>query len=117
MNLYVAGRWSDRQVVRNIMMALTKAGHHITLDWTNGEDNFAPKHLRMVSWNDVLAIKKSEALIMVFTGEHEYRGSLVEMGIALSQLLPIYFIGKVPQRLKKCPFIYHPWVKGEWKLA
>ena len=35
MRVYVAGKWQDREMVREIMDDLENMGHEITVDWTN----------------------------------------------------------------------------------
>lgn len=106
MKIYVAGKWSDRDYVKQIMKTLESKGHTITCDWTHHkyEDEAAPQKYCQ---DGVLGVITAEVYVGVFAHEYNYRGALVEFGIALGHGKPCVFLG---HQQDGCIFSNHPLV-------
>lgn len=107
MKVYVAGKWEDRKHCKTIMQSLTIAGHEITVDWTDHkyEDEAYPKQYCQ---DDVRGVTDCQVFVGVFEGDYNYRGALVEFGIAIGQGKPCIFLGHAQDN---CIFSNHPLVK------
>lgn len=89
MRIYVAGKWEERERVRTIMALLRTVGHTITHDWTRNDERMSRESAR----GDLNGVVSAEAV--VFLAEHDlpYKGSLVEVGIAIGRNIPVYVLG------------------------
>lgn len=107
MKIYVAGKWEDRERVAEIMRVLKGIGHEITLDWSDHkyEDEEYPQQYCQ---EDVQGVKDAELYLGIFVAEYNYRGSLVEMGIALGEGIPVWLLG---DKADSCIFSNHPSVR------
>lgn len=107
MKIYVASKFEERQLVRRVQNALILMGHEITLDWTDHkyEDGGYPDEY---SQDDVDGVKRADLYVGIFVNEHQYMGSLVEMGIALGCSIPVDIIG---HEIDRCIFVHHPFVR------
>lgn len=95
MHVYVAGRTSSYEKVREIHKQLTDAGHTITYDWTRAvpdeawesQDAMAsidpsPDFMRGQALNDINGVLTADVLVLV-AGENMV-GSYIEVGAALA---------------------------------
>lgn len=112
MKIYVAGKWEDRQRISHIMRILEGMGEEITCDWTHHEyeDESYPDQYAV---DDAEGVKGADLYIGVFLDDYQYRGALVEMGIALGVGIPIWLYGS---KQDNCIFSHHPSVRKftEW---
>ena len=88
-DLYVAGSWSDRDRVREVMLALICQGHTITYDWTQVEQSST-----IQAQHDKRGVERADALVLVMEKEYIYRGAWVEMGIAVGLGIPVFVFGQ-----------------------
>ncbi len=104
--IYVAGKWQERERIRGIHRALRGLGHKITVDWTGHEedDTEFPSGYAV---EDVRGVQNADLFIGLFANKHEYKGALVEMGVALGLNIPVYIIGHA---IDSCVFSAHPLV-------
>ena len=107
MKIYVAGKWEDHEQCRSIMTELELAGHTITYDWTDHkfEDEGYPNHYCQ---NDIRGAKDCDCLFFNAFNERNYRGALVEMGIALGLDKYVFLLG---HGIDSCIFIHSPLVR------
>ena len=112
MKIYVAGKWEDRQRVSDIMQILRDIGFEITCDWT-GHKYSDEAYPQQYCADDVQGVKDADLYIGVFIADYNYRGALVEMGIALGVGIPVWLLG---DRQDDCIFSNHPGVRKfkEW---
>ena len=111
MNIYVAGKYEDRDRVRFIHQCLKEKGHTITIDWTNHDiypNDAVQEKLSEFAQDDVWGVKEAELFIGLMITPYEYKGLWVEMGVALGKGIPVDIIGEAG---KSCIFMNHPSVK------
>ena len=108
MKVYVAGSFADRwESVSYVMSKLVYHGHTITYDWRREDDTPESKAVA-----DVMGVAQADFLVAVMVNPHlTYRGTYVEMGLALALGKPIYVIGDAGQ---ECIFLHHPLVRRGW---
>jgi hypothetical protein len=88
MRIYVAGKWEEKERVREVQEQLCQAGHTITYDWTTATVNSREQAER-----DVLGVLSAEAFVGVFEKDLRYSGAIAEMGIAIANDVPIHILG------------------------
>ena len=111
MNIYVAGKYQDRDRVRYIHQLLREQGHEITIDWTNHDiypNDAVAEKLAGFAKDDVWGVKEADVFIGLMTLDYTYKGLWVEMGIALCKGIPVKIIGTAGDN---CIFINHPLVE------
>lgn len=94
MKIYVAGKWEEKDRVREVQQKLQLHGHTITHDWTTEEscgDNEDKWKSHAV--NDLAGVLNADAYVGVFEKNLKYSGAIAEFGIALGNGIPIYIIG------------------------
>ena len=107
MKIYVAGKWEDRARVSEIMRILRSIGYEITCDWTDHKysDDAYPEQYCM---DDLQGVKDADLYLGIFIESYDYRGALVEMGIALGVGIPVWLFG---DKADSCIFSHHPSVR------
>src|SRR5260370_13377109 len=112
MKIYVAGRFENKQEVREAQSLLRSYGHQITHDWT--------KHLPIKPYSksqelarqygaaDMEGVRNCDVFILLAKGGSG-TGSSAELGAAIGSNLSlgkpkIYVVGD----LSDCVFFYHP---------
>lgn len=103
MKIYVAGKWEDREAVRELQKALIDMGHEITVDWTYHEKDDVG-YPQTYAQDDVRGVQEAEAYIGLFLRENNYKGALVELGVALGLNKKTYIIGHA---IDSCLFVSH----------
>ena len=102
MKVYVAGKWSERSKVRELMNAFELYGHEVTCDWTKHED---PCKSEEYSVEDINAIKECDVLIAYMPSANVfYKGAWVEIGAALALDKKVIIIGNKVSSV----FLSHP---------
>jgi hypothetical protein len=96
--IYVAGKLQEVDYIRGIMTILEDYGHTISYDWTTllHENN----HARCAIC-ELNGIKEADYLIAMVHRKLNYRGVLVEIGMALALDKPVYIFG---EGLRGCIF-------------
>ena len=121
MKIYVAGKWGERQICKQVMTAIERDGHEITCDWTNHD--YPPsgtpeseKQALLQKWAslDIQGVRDADALVFIAIIELNYRGAFVEMGAALGKGIPVFVIG---HGIDTCVFIDHPLIRKVEKIA
>jgi hypothetical protein len=105
--IYVAGKWSEKELIRGYMSQLIKLGHKITHDWTSYESNTANTKADM-AFKDVQGVAFADVIVMD-DPKYAYRGSFTELGAALGLLKDVYII--CPDKDSECRtnvFFHHP---------
>lgn len=107
MRIYVSGKWEDREAVRELQKALIKMGHEITVDWTYHEKDDVG-YPRTYAQDDIWGVRDAQVYVGLFLKENNYKGALVELGVALGLMdKRVYIIGHA---IDSCLFIHHPLV-------
>lgn len=107
MKIYVAGKWQDKEYIKQLMAQLRRMGHGITVDWTSHK-YATPEVHASYAVDDIRGVKEADACIFIFERDYHYRGALVELGAALALDKVIYVVGHYED---DCIFILHPIVK------
>lgn len=103
MKFYVAGRWAERFLVRELMQEIKACGHEITYDWT--QDIIEKPSCAI---NDIQGVKDAQQYVGLFKNEHQYQGALVELGGSLALEQTAHIIG---HGIDDCIFMLHPLIK------
>lgn len=104
MKFYVAGKWEDRDSVKEIMNYLEQQGHTITCDWTRHEysDN---KSMERYALDDMQGVLDADVFVGLFVKDLNYKGALVELGMAMASGKKVIIVGNA---ISSCIFIKHP---------
>lgn len=93
-NVYVGGKWTEKEFIRSIMDKLTLMGYRITHDWTSFEtlDN-AKLHRQTCADLDIQGVRDANIAIFLFTDpKYPYRGTFTELGAALALNKKVYVV-------------------------
>jgi len=109
MELYVAGKFSDKKQIKEYMNELVKLGHSITHDWTSFESENADQNkMAQSAVKDVEAVKECDVLIAFLTDpQYAYRGTFSEIGIALGTDKEIIVVNSDEQAYCTTNVFYH----------
>jgi hypothetical protein len=88
--IYVAGKWQEKDSVRQVMSILVKLGHTITYDWTQHDDADDSYECALADLNGVA---EANYIVVIADKLLSYRGVFVEIGAALALNKPVYIIG------------------------
>ncbi|MFH1231753.1 MAG: hypothetical protein V1709_09685 [Planctomycetota bacterium] len=104
---FVSGKFEDRLNIRRIQDALRTMGYEITEDWTYHEysDKGYPVDYAI---SDVKGIFRSDIYVGRFVADYNYKGSLVELGIALCNGNLCMIIGHA---IDDCIFVDYPLIR------
>lgn len=92
--IYVAGKWEEKDRVRQVQEQLKAAGHTITYDWTRANgDNNAVGSRQAFAMADRSGVFEADVFVGVFEKDLKYIGALTEMGMAVAMDIPIYILG------------------------
>ncbi len=108
MKIYVAGKWKERQQVKNIMDRLEARGHTITCDWTK---HIAPERIekgegcftrdvynsghKTYGWEDLEGVENCDILVAYMPDPTVfYKGAWIEIGISIAHRKRVIIIGK-----------------------
>jgi nucleoside 2-deoxyribosyltransferase len=110
-NIYVAGKWTDKDTIKKYMLELESMGHTITHDWTTFE--FETKNTKpQMAFADIEGVKKADMVVILMTDpEYAYRGSFTELGAALALNKKIYLVSDAENaraNYKTNVFFHHP---------
>lgn len=109
MKLYVAGSSQHIPEVRDVMTAVTLAGHTLTLDWTKDFDPDAERlDPRTYAMRDAQAVQDCDALVLVATPTVS-AGAWWETGYAYAIHKPIFVL--IPEDDPQKIFLYMPKVE------
>lgn len=110
MRIYVAGKFSDKDLMHHYMTELTKLGHEITRDWTqSGSDTGSNEQLANSALLDTEAIQKAYLVIAVLTDpKYAYRGTFTEIGYALGSCKKVIIVSPAgPDAYYRTNCFYH----------
>lgn len=115
--IYVAGKFEEKDLVRQIQKALVERGHEITHDWTR-EDAGTRKGLALHSYlracgiADLMGVQDADAVLML-NHKNGY-GLMTELGIALAEGIPVVLMNA---DVRDTVFFHHPLVYAVDTLA
>ncbi len=89
MKFYVASKWENKEEVRKLMYVLIEHGHTITEDWTHSTEENNEK----AASADFKGVHDCDVFIGLFDKPYQYKGALVEFGMALAFYKPVVVIG------------------------
>lgn len=92
MRLYTAGKWGDKDRIRQIAKTMEGRGHVITHCWFDVEDGeCSAEEMRMYADQDVKGVMTADAVLVVMDDpKYAYRGSFTEIGVALGSGTPVH---------------------------
>jgi nucleoside 2-deoxyribosyltransferase len=106
MKVYLAGRFDERERIREMQGVLRERGHEITLDWTT-HDPIArygerPELARVYAQEDLQGVMEADVFIFL-TAASVGTGTHVELGVAIGEFVTtgkprIYVIGEHTSR-------------------
>lgn len=92
--IYVAGKWEDKERVREVQEYLKRFGHTITHDWTQAEScGDDEERWKEHASNDKKGVLSADAFVGVFEKDLKYSGALAEFGMACAIGIPCYILG------------------------
>lgn len=100
MRVYVAGKWEEKERVREVQAQLIAAGHTITHDWTKEESSsgYDPDLMARHAVADKAGVLAADAFVGIFEKDLRYSGAVAELGIAVAMGIPIYILGNFVDR-------------------
>lgn len=112
MRIYVAGKTTQLERVRDMMDELHVRGHDITFDWTKNPETGIrhdwsdyPLQAAERASGEVDAVLSADLVILLY--EATGLGSLFEAGIAIGARIPTIVVTSTRESV----FFYLPWVK------
>lgn len=102
MRVYIATKWENREEAQSVAAALEMVGHVITCPWWLNEQ-MTPEQAQA----DVKGVMTADALLLLVEKDYQYKGALVEFGIAIALDIPIYVVGHA---IDSCIFLLLPQV-------
>jgi nucleoside 2-deoxyribosyltransferase len=105
MRVYVAGKFADRERVREVQALVRARGHSISWDWTDqGKgQTITPEEQRAIAERDLKGVRDADAFVLVIEQPYIYKGPWVELGAALAFNIPVYVLGE-----STCVFLHMP---------
>ena len=106
MRFYVATRFRNYRAARKLMNTLRGAGHTISYDWTDNQDEFDalgelkinPEHDLTENEQWALAVQDTAGVFnadaVVLLCDTDMAGAYIEVGMALTKNRRVYTIGK-----------------------
>ena len=111
MNIYVAGTSKRTDLADEVMNILRSKGHTITLDWTvdiANEGEMSADELAARAAKSISGVCKAEAFVLLITKEMRSVGSMIEIGAALGNDIPV-LVAELEEGFDHF-FSYHPLV-------
>lgn len=106
-SFYVAGKFEDKERVRNMIAALRGLGWHCTFDWTKGPSEVGTDELRDIALWEVKAA--SECDVLVLLSHPNGKGSYFEAGCAVAMGKPVWMV-PYKEGQRATALLYHPLV-------
>jgi len=104
LKVYVAGKFEERNLIRQLMDKIEDAGHDITYDWTVNTESDGLNNC--ATW-DMIGVRKADLLFVYAVNDWKYLGAPAEIGGALALFKKVYILGN---GLRDLVFSYHPLV-------
>jgi hypothetical protein len=119
MQIYVGAKWEEKPRVRALYARLRAAGHVITHDWTQENDEGLLGNARLryhltCAGQDIHAVIRAE--LVVILPHPQGKGMYAELGAALALQRPILIVGDSETAGEWCIFLRHwlcQWVPDE----
>lgn len=111
MQIYIAGKWSEKPRIRQQMDELEALGYSITFDWTNFEKEGDDDNKKaQAGIYDIEGVRNADLIIINMEDpNYAYRGTFCELGCALGLRKRIMLL--CPDQNATCreqPFFHHP---------
>jgi hypothetical protein len=109
MRVYVAGRWSQKEYLKEIREKLSLMGHEVTSRWLDLEKTEYDVSMKpQQALDDCHDVDTAQVLIAVFQPEVTgYQGTLFEIGLAMGIGLQVVVLGFIPHFV----FYYLPTIR------
>jgi len=123
-NIFLSGKFADKQSIKQKICELESMGYKITHDWTTHELPSLTSFdgLQEAAIGDINGVKDCDVHILVMTDkEYPYRGTFAELGcsLGLGKRIMIYCpLDDHDGNFKRVPFYHHPLVEhyNDWNL-
>lgn len=84
MKIYLAGKWTEKELFKKYMNDIEHIGHTITHDWTSFEADLNNSKKSMAD-HDIKGVMTADAYISYMNDvDYSYRGTFTELGVALA---------------------------------
>ena len=87
-NFYVASKFEDQKMVGEVIDILTSLGYKNTYDWRGGEILSTEQAVL-----DMNGVKDADFVVGIFIENHQYKGAIAEIGMALALNKKVFIIG------------------------
>jgi hypothetical protein len=86
MRIYIAGKFNEKQQIREHMNKLEELGHNITHDWTSFETTkTGNEKMAESAVKDLHGVLNADCLVCIMTDpDYAYRGTFSEIGAGLA---------------------------------
>ena len=91
--VYVAGKFEEAPLIRDIQELFCRRGWTITCDWTVDKPTEELDKLKSCAQRDYEGVETADLLVFFAANKLPYRGAFVELGIALGKNIPTAIIG------------------------
>ena len=105
MKFYIAGKWEEREIVRQYADAISALGYTVSYPWFTRHTGTTP--LDIAAGEDLEGVRDANFCVFVYERQLAYAGAFAELGAALAYGRQIYIIGDAGNR---CVFAHHPMV-------
>ena len=102
----MAGKWEEREAIRELQNKIRGLGCIITIDWTWHETD-DPSYPSQYAVEDIIGATSCDVYVGRFIETLDYKGALVEMGATLAVGKDVLIIGHA---IDSCLFAHHPQV-------
>lgn len=104
MKIYVAAKWEEKDLARDLMTLLEEHGHTITYDWTQCSVCDTEQ-----AQKDRKGVMTADAFVGLFVRDLAYCGAIAEFGMACAREIPCVLIGHaIDVEQGKCIFTQLP---------
>jgi nucleoside 2-deoxyribosyltransferase len=112
LELYVAGKYADRDEIHEKIVALRRLGYRVPNDWTIVEqgDRSYPSLAKYAKFDADGVLNADVVVAFIEDPDYAYRGTYFEIGCAVATGKPVIVVGLLPDNchVKNNVFYHHP---------
>lgn len=106
MKIYIAARFTSKEIAKIVREALTALGHEVTSTWLDGDEPTT----RETAEKDFRDIDRADALLFLSMNVDGAKGAYVEVGYALAKGKPVLVYPSIAPVIS-CVFMHHAGVQ------
>lgn len=88
MKFYIATKFENKKRFDEVRNYLESIGHKLTYDWTTATQQ-SEEQARL----DYHGVKDADFVVGIFEEEHQYKGAICEIGMALAWCKSVFILG------------------------